>query len=82
MKLHGREFKTGQTIADALLAHGIKTCRQTRGQNPRGVFCGMGICFECRMIVNGIPNVRTCMTPAAPGTIVVSQNDGEVQVIK
>ncbi|MBI5589021.1 MAG: (2Fe-2S)-binding protein [Deltaproteobacteria bacterium] len=70
----------GQTIAEAMLANGLRTCRNTRSHSPRGVFCGMGICYECRMIVDGIPNVRTCMTPATPGSRIRVQDDGVIEM--
>lgn len=70
----------GQTIAEAMLANGLRTCRNTRSQSPRGVFCGMGICYECRMIVDGVPNVRTCMTEALPGSRIVLQDDGAIEM--
>jgi aerobic-type carbon monoxide dehydrogenase small subunit (CoxS/CutS family) len=70
----------GQTIAEAMLAKGLRTCRNTRSQSPRGVFCGMGICYECRMVVDGIPNVRTCMTPALPGSQIKVQDDGAIEM--
>ena len=68
----------GQSIAEAMLAKGLRICRYTRTQSPRGVFCGMGICYECRMIVDGIANVRTCMTPAMPGSQIKVQDDGAI----
>jgi sarcosine oxidase subunit alpha len=67
-----------QTIAEALLANGLRGLRMTRKQSPRGVYCGMGICYECRMIVDGIPNVRTCMTMATPGCRIVTQDDSRI----
>ncbi|MCP5053679.1 MAG: (2Fe-2S)-binding protein, partial [bacterium] len=39
-------------------------------QEPRGALCGMGICFECIVTVNGIPNTRSCMTEVEPGMTV------------
>jgi predicted molibdopterin-dependent oxidoreductase YjgC len=72
--------KKGQTIAEALLSHGVRMFRKTMNQSPRGVYCNMGVCYECRMIVNGIPNVRACMTAATPGCQVVTQNDAEIEV--
>jgi sarcosine oxidase subunit alpha len=72
--------KKGQTIAEALLTNGIRILRKTANRTPRGVYCNMGICYECRMIVNGIPNVRTCMTVATPGCKVLTQNDAEIGV--
>jgi predicted molibdopterin-dependent oxidoreductase YjgC len=69
---------SGQTIAEALLANGVRTLRMTRKQASRGVYCGMGICYECRMVVNGIPNVRTCMTLATPGCKIATQYDSRI----
>ena len=55
---------TGETVAAALLAAGRKALRRTaRRAEPRGVYCGMGICFDCVMTIDGRPNVRTCQTP-------------------
>lgn len=68
----------GQTIAEAMLSSGLKTCRKTRSQSSRGVFCAVGVCYECRMVVDGIPNVRTCMTAAIPGSQIKIQNDAEI----
>jgi hypothetical protein len=49
-------------VAAALLADGIAAIRRTPGGAPRGVFCGMGVCFDCLAVVDGTPNTRTCMT--------------------
>ena len=66
----------GETIAAALLASGIEVFRHThRLDAPRSLFCGMGICFECLMTVDGVPNVRTCVTQAEPGMKVQSQRE-------
>ena len=73
---------SGQTIAEALLANGVRMLRMTPKQASRGVYCGMGICYECRMIVNGIPNVRTCMTLATPGCRITTQNDSRITLEK
>ena len=73
---------SGQTIAEALLANDVRVLRTTRKQAPRGVYCGMGICYECRMIVNGIPNVRTCMTLATPGCRITTQDDSRITIEK
>ncbi|RMF89000.1 MAG: (2Fe-2S)-binding protein [Nitrospinota bacterium] len=64
----------GETIAAALLAAGKYVLRYTpKRHDPRGIFCGMGVCHDCRMIVNGQPNTRTCMTLAEPGCRVQRQ---------
>jgi predicted molibdopterin-dependent oxidoreductase YjgC len=66
--------KSGEPIAAALLASGVRVFRETpkRGY-PRGVFCGIGRCTDCVMVVNGRPNVRTCITPVQPGMKVETQ---------
>jgi sarcosine oxidase subunit alpha len=74
--------RSGQTIAEVLLVNGLRSLRMTRKQSPRGVYCGMGICYECRMIVNGIPNVRTCMTLATPGCRIATQDDSRITLEK
>jgi predicted molibdopterin-dependent oxidoreductase YjgC len=62
------------TIASALLANGIKVCRYTRKRHePRGLFCAIGRCNDCLMIVDGIPNVRTCVTYVRDGMQIKTQ---------
>lgn len=64
----------GETVAAAMLAHRLRTCRRTAGSGEaRGVFCGIGQCTDCVMQVDGTPNVRTCVTEVADGMVVVSQ---------
>jgi sarcosine oxidase subunit alpha len=54
----------GETVQAALLAAGYRVLRQTRrDRQPRGFFCGMGVCCECLVTINGVPNQRACMTP-------------------
>jgi predicted molibdopterin-dependent oxidoreductase YjgC len=66
----------GETIAAALLATGIRTLRRTEKMNaPRGVFCGMGVCFDCLIIVDGRPHLRACLTEAKPGMRVTTQDE-------
>lgn len=65
---------TGEPIAAALLAAGIRKFRVTpRFGSPRGLFCGIGRCTDCVMTVDGQPNVRTCVTPVKDGMIVETQ---------
>ena len=59
----------GETIAAALAAADEPTFRHTRGGADRGVFCGMGVCHECLVSVDG-DTVRACMTPVAAGMTV------------
>lgn len=56
----------GESLAAALIAAGVFAFRRTRSSASRGPFCGMGVCGECRVLVNGAP-VRACMEPALAG---------------
>lgn len=59
--------RAGQTIAAALYAHGRRVFRHTRvGGKPRGLYCAMGVCFDCIVKVEG-RTVRACMTEVAEG---------------
>ena len=64
----------GQTIGASLTAAGVRSWRTTRGSRaPRGLFCGIGVCYDCLLRLNGRPNVRACVTAARPGDIVTTQ---------
>jgi len=64
----------GETIAAALLAAGKRLSRKTtKRKEPRGIYCGIGMCFECRMIVDGKPNTRVCQTLATPNCKIQTQ---------
>ncbi|HEY0182641.1 MAG TPA: FAD-dependent oxidoreductase [Rhodopila sp.] len=62
----------GETIAAALSAAGVTTFRHTASGAPRGLFCGMGACFDCVVTVNGRIGQRACLTPATDGMTVES----------
>ena len=71
----------GEPVAAALLAAGIRAFRTTeKRREPRGVFCAIGRCTDCMMIVDGRPNTRTCVTPVRAGMRVEMQHGlvGEV----
>jgi D-hydroxyproline dehydrogenase subunit alpha len=57
----------GETVAAALAAADIVAVRQTRSGAPRGPFCGMGVCFDCLVTVDGRPSQRACLTKVAAG---------------
>lgn len=64
----------GEPIAAALMEAGVFVCRySTKERQPRGVFCGIGQCCDCMMVVDGVPNVRTCRAPAKDGMCVETQ---------
>ncbi len=70
-KLEGYE---GEPVASALKAAGVMVHRYTKKRHePRGIFCAIGRCTDCVMIVDGHPNVRTCITPLREGMNVQTQ---------
>ena len=67
--LDGRAARAfaGETVAAVLIAEdGLRT-RLTASGAPRGIYCGMGVCFDCLVVVDGVPNTRACMTLVADG---------------
>lgn len=68
------EAQPGQTIGAALIAAGHRSWRTTRQEGaPRGIFCGIGICFDCVVTVNGQPNQRACLVEVGDGDQVEPQ---------
>ncbi len=69
----------GESVASALLAAGRRTLRTTsRLHEPRGMYCGIGVCFDCVMTIDGRPNVRACQTLVRAGMRIESQHgDGK-----
>jgi len=68
------EGYTGETIAAALHAAGVRILGHSqRLHRPRGLFCAIGNCSSCLMVVNDEPNVRVCVEKVAPGMRVETQ---------
>jgi D-hydroxyproline dehydrogenase subunit gamma len=64
----------GQSIAGVLLAAGHVSWRTTAaGRRPRGIFCGIGVCYDCLATVNGVRDVRVCQRLASDGDVVTTQ---------
>lgn len=58
----------GETVHAALLAGGYRVLRKTvKTGQPRGIFCGMGVCYDCLVTIDGVPNQRACMTMVKDG---------------
>jgi predicted molibdopterin-dependent oxidoreductase YjgC len=66
----------GTTVAAALLSIGVTTFRTSVRGEPRGPLCAMGVCFECRVTIDGRPHERACMTFCTDGTEVATRNRG------
>jgi hypothetical protein len=68
------DFRPGQSVGAALTAAGVRSWRSSRVQGrPRGLFCGIGVCFDCLVMVDGQPNERACLVQARPGMTVETQ---------
>ncbi|MDX9691405.1 MAG: (2Fe-2S)-binding protein [Acholeplasmataceae bacterium] len=66
----------GDTVASALHDLGILTLSYSIKKNrPRGFYCAIGNCASCNMVVNGVPNVRTCITELKENMIVERQTN-------
>src|SRR5690606_9886269 len=65
----------GDSIAAALHAAGVRVLGTSLFKHrPRGLYCAIGNCSSCLMIVNGEPNIRTCTTDLEDGMIVETQH--------
>ena len=74
MSIDGRELRvaSGTTVAAAMLRAG-QPCRISVSGEPRAPLCGMGICFECRAIVDGVPHRATCQLLCEDGMTVETE---------
>jgi hypothetical protein len=61
------EAEESRTVAVVLLDAGAFRFRTSVGGEPRGPLCAMGICFECRVTIDGVPHRRACLERCAPG---------------
>ncbi|WP_407357729.1 (2Fe-2S)-binding protein [Microbacterium sp. LTA6] len=63
------EGRDGQTIAGVLIGAG-RIAWRTAQTGERGVFCGIGVCHDCLVTVNGLSGVRACQRAAADGDVI------------
>ncbi|WP_314098364.1 2Fe-2S iron-sulfur cluster-binding protein [Microbacterium foliorum] len=71
-------FLPGQTVGAALADAGIVSWRTTRRDRaPRGLFCGIGVCFDCLVTVDGARSQRACLVEACEGQDVRSADPDE-----
>jgi D-hydroxyproline dehydrogenase subunit gamma len=61
---------TGSSVAAALLNAGITAFRRSISGEPRGPVCGMGVCFECRVTIDGVSHERACLITVRDGMAV------------
>jgi predicted molibdopterin-dependent oxidoreductase YjgC len=67
------EAYQGESLAGVLMANGSYGGRRTPNDAPRGYYCGMGVCWDCAVVVDGVPNVRACRTYVRDGMRVERQ---------
>ncbi len=68
------EALEGESLAFALWGAGIRVLGYDERQgHARGLSCGIGHCYNCRVTIDGVPDVRSCITPVAAGMQVQSQ---------
>ena len=69
MKVNGRDVTVseGSVVAVALAEAGVTRFRTSVTGQARGALCGMGICGECRVTIDGVPHVRSCQTVCRQG---------------
>lgn len=65
------EVPDGASVA-AAVAHVTLHFRRSVRDTPRAPLCGMGVCFECRVTVDGVAHVRACLTPVNEGMQVIT----------
>ena len=67
-------FRDGQSVGAALIGAGIGSWHTMRHHGaPRGIFCGIGVCYDCLITIDDVANQRACITAAAPGLAVTTQ---------
>ena len=60
----------GDTVASALYAAGKRAWRRSRAGDQRGLLCGIGLCFDCLLTVDGVTNQRACQVTVKDGMVV------------
>jgi sarcosine oxidase subunit alpha len=68
IRVDGREIpaRAGMSVAAALWNAGIRKFRRSAGGEARGPLCAMGICFECRVTIDGVAHRRSCLETCRP----------------
>lgn len=75
--INGRKITAfkGETVLAALTAAGIKTLGIDPHGHGRGALCGMGVCYQCRVSIDGRPGCRACMTQVRAGMVIETEKD-------
>jgi sarcosine oxidase subunit alpha len=70
--IDNREFEAsdGSSVAAAVIASGAAAFRNSVSGEPRFPVCGIGICFECRLTIDGVTHVRSCQVEVREGMVI------------
>ncbi len=77
--VNGRKVQAyeGELVSTILQAEGISVfSRKHATGKPAGIYCGMGVCYECLVTIDGIPNTRACQTYAADQMVIETADGG------
>ena len=72
LTIDGRRVRAylGETVAAVLLAEGARVFSHDADGRSHGLFCGIGVCYECAVTVDGKAAVRACVTPVTDGMVI------------
>tara|TARA_B100000886_G_scaffold340201_1_gene308390 strand:- start:688 stop:969 length:282 start_codon:yes stop_codon:yes gene_type:complete len=76
--INGKEFlvNKGESVASNLLENGILFFKKNEvSQKKRAPYCMMGVCYDCLVEIDGIPNIQSCMVKVYPGMIIKTISD-------
>jgi predicted molibdopterin-dependent oxidoreductase YjgC len=76
---HRIDVEAGTTVIAALLLAGVRSTRLSVSGLPRAALCGMGVCQECRVTIDGRAHALTCQTVCREGQIVRTQDAVDVR---
>ena len=68
----------GDTLGSCFLRAEVLSLRTSRSGQPRGLYCAIGVCNDCLVTVDDMPNVRACTTPVGVGMSVRSQGNSSI----
>lgn len=74
IRINGGELEVaaGTTVAAALWIAGVSSFRKSVGGEPRGPACGMGVCMECCVTIDGVAHSRSCQTLCRAGMEIIT----------
>lgn len=74
----GRELRVpaGISVAAAMLGGGVRAFRRSVSGDDRAPLCGMGICYECRVTIDGVPHRRACLVTVIDGLQITTDSRG------